>query len=217
MRRKFREVKPPEFLEGFVHSSSVVKLRLLGRDQGGLAVPTSWGTPLHHLQLLCRLTGVDVDLRAVGLLPRRGEAYSEAQWVELMSSALVAASIAAAYMCDERAQLIDASVRRDEPQIEVTFLNMTSELLSSTRQEREFGRAEEDFAEGHAKVSYVASMGVEDLDNMFRVSSLLSFFSCTASLFIRAKVHRGADQSPQQVLTATIETVSDTIEAFYFG
>lgn len=218
MRRKFREVKPPEFLEGFLNPSSIVRLRLLSRGQGDLRVPTSWGAPLHHLKLLCELTGVEIDLREVALLPKRSDSYTNGQWLELMSSALVAAGISAAYMSDERAMLVDATVRREQPEVEVMFKNMTSDLLAlCPRRCREARSAQQEFGEGNARVVYLSEMEEHDLDNVLRVSSLLSFFSMAASLFVRATMRRQPEQSPEQVLRAAIECLSDAIEAFYFG
>ena len=199
--------------------SSVVKLGLRNRGMGGFRYPNSWSSPLQFLDSLCVSAGVEVDVTGVELTPKKsGSAYSQTEWVELISSALVAASVSTAYCRDDRAVLQDAIVCRDVPEVTISFRNMTAELLRESRKaQRKKRKGPRDFGEGHAKVTYLASIDANDLENMFRVSSLLSFFSCATSLFIECAVRRLPDQEAEGVLLGTIEAISDVVEKFYFG
>ena len=219
MRKRSRTAHPPKFLEGFVASSSVVKFSLGKRGHGCLKRPALWGPPLFHLQDLCVSTGVEVDLLAVDLIPQQDSSfYTPEQWLELISSALVASAISAAYCHDNRAILKDACVAREEPEVRISFRNMTSSLLrESLQRQGKKRKGSRDFSEGHACLLYLADMTAADLENLFRLSSLLSFFSCSTSLFIDSTIRRTADQSTHQVMRAGIEAVADVVEMFYFG
>jgi hypothetical protein len=161
-----------------------------------------------------------VDLRLVNLIPQQGGSfYTPTQWVGLMTSALAASAIGAAYCRDDRAVLQDAYVTRAIPKIEISFRNMTSQLLMECRaRQKQGGGTSGGFGEGNACVAFLdKNMAVADLENLLHLSSFLSFLSCSTSLFIEASIGRVQEQSPQQVMIGAIDAISDAVELFYFG